>query len=132
MTYVASSEAEILGFATVSHGSVEIEDLSGKAKKKLPHYPLPILRLARLATSSAARGLGVGKALLRFVLELALEADRRAGCVGVVVDAKPQAHAFYERFGFEALEGIVEGESPLRPPTTCMFLALGSIPRPAS
>src|SRR5690242_19025448 len=72
VTYVAVEEGHIFGFATVAPGHIEIEDLPINSRRKLPQYPLPVLRLGRLAVDRAAAGQGVGSQLLRFVLELAL------------------------------------------------------------
>ena len=58
---------EITGFATVAAAQIEIDDLPKTRKKKLPRYPLPVLRLARLAVDVSAQGRGVGKLLLRAV-----------------------------------------------------------------
>ena len=49
------------------------------------------------------------------------------GCIGVVVDAKPQAVTFYERYGFTALE-VVQGHLGDRPEPLPMFLEIGAIP----
>ncbi len=51
----------------------------------------------------------------------------RIGCVGVVVDAKPQAVAFYEHYGFERLD-VISGRLSDHPPPLPMFLPLASIP----
>jgi len=50
------------------------------------------------------------------------------GCVGVVVDAKPDAVKFYTRFGFSPLE-VVEGQKESRPQPAPMFLPLALIER---
>jgi GNAT superfamily N-acetyltransferase len=72
-TYVAVDDAgALVGYATVSPGSIEIDALPRASAKSLPRYPMPVLRLARLATDERARGRGVGEALLRFVFDLAL------------------------------------------------------------
>ena len=68
--------------------------------------------------------------MLRAVLLLAHEMAARVGCVGVLVDAKPDAVEFYRRHGFEELE-VLEGLPSDRPPPVPMFLPLGSIPGPA-
>lgn len=124
-SYVAVEGGRILGFVTVSPGSLDAGDLP--SGRKMPPYPVPILRVARLAVDQSARGLGLGRALLRFSIELAERMAAELGCVGLVVDAKQGAEAFYRRFGFEPLE-VVEGASSQRPEPTPMFLALGSVP----
>lgn len=48
-TYVAAEGARIVGFVTVSLGHVEFEVLPPDTRKHLPRYPMPVLRLARLA-----------------------------------------------------------------------------------
>ena len=48
-------------------------------------------------------------------------------CVGLLVDAKRDAVAFYQRYGFMTLE-VVEEAAAQRPQPTPMFLAVGSVP----
>jgi GNAT superfamily N-acetyltransferase len=126
ITYVAVEGRRILGFATVAPGHVEIEKLPASLRKRLPRYPLPVLRLARLAVDQATRGQGLGRQLLRFVLQLALRMANEYGCVGVVVDAKPDAVDFYGRYGFLSID-VVEGQSDARPQPIPMFLAVRAI-----
>jgi GNAT superfamily N-acetyltransferase len=126
VTYVAVEDGRILGYATVAPGHIEIEDLPAAARKRLPRYPLPVLRLARLAVEQVARGQGLGRRLLRFVLELALQMSRDYGCIGVAVDAKPDAVEFYKQFGFISVD-VVEGQSDARPAPIPMFLAIRAI-----
>lgn len=126
VTYVAVEDSNIAGFVTVAPGHIEIDDLPAARQKRLPRYPLPVVRLARLAVDASFRGRGLGSQLLRFVLELAAQMAEDFGCIGVVVDAKPAAASFYQQFGFEPLE-LVEGESPARPRATAMFLPLAEV-----
>lgn len=125
-TYVAVEGNRVVGYATVAPGHMEIEDLPIAQRKKLPRYPLPILRLARLAVEESFRGRGLGRQLLRFVLNLGLQMAGDFGCIGVVVDAKPGAVSFYRQFGFAPLE-VREGYSRARPKATAMFLPLSEI-----
>jgi GNAT superfamily N-acetyltransferase len=126
VTYVAVDDQSILGFATVAAAHVEIDDLPTAVRRKLPHYPLPVLRLARLAIGQSAQGQGLGLQLLRFVLRLALQMADDYGCVGVIVDAKPDAVAFYTKYGFLAVEPV-EGESDSRPAPIPLFLSTRTI-----
>lgn len=128
-TYVAIDGAgAIVGFATVAAAEIEAEKLPAARRKRLPKYPLPALRLARLAVDERAKGQGVGSVLLRAVLVLARQLADDIGCVGVVVDAKPEAVAFYEKLGFLRLE-VVAGELGDRPQPLPMFLELGQLGR---
>ena len=126
VTYVAASDSRVLGFATVAASSLERNRLpSARLRRRLPGYPLPVLRLARLGVHARVQGSGVGRVLLRHVLGLALDQRDRLGCVGVVADAKPDAIAFYERYGFVPLEGVREGA--LHGDPSPMFLAISTI-----
>lgn len=126
VTYVAVDATRILGFATVAPGHVEIDGLPAAARKKLPRYPLPVLRLARLAVDEGFRNQGLGGRLLGFVLQLALRMANAFGCIGVVVDAKPDAVDFYRRYGFLSIDPI-EGQSDIRPSPIPMFLSTRAI-----
>jgi len=126
VTYVGVEGGRILGFATIAAGHVEIEDLPISARRKLPHYPLPIIRFARLAVDESAQGQGTGAQLLRFVLKLAVRMASDFGCIGVMVDAKRDAIDFYSKYGFVGA-AAVEGQSDIRPQTTMMFLSLREI-----
>ena len=128
VTYVAAIERRLLGFATVTVGNLERRNLpSARMRRRLPSYPLPVLRLARLGVDARAQGLGVGRALLRYVLSLALDQRDSLGCIGVVTDAKPEAIDFYARYGFEPIEGVRDGA--LHGDPTPMFLPIGTVSR---
>ena len=131
VTYVGVQDGVILGFATLSPCNIETEALSDEQRGKLPAYPLPMLRLARLGVSEQAQGKGVGKILLRGVFELALKMRDDMGCVGVVTDAKPNAVMFYQCYGFEAYGIPVEGRSVGPPPPLPMFLSIKTIAKAA-
>lgn len=125
-TYVAVEQKRVVGFVTVSPGHVESEELSASVGRRLPRYPLPILRLARLAVDESCRGKGVGRELLATVFELALRMASDYGCVGVAVDAKPDAIAFYAKFGFTA-KTAVAGQMHVAPQPTPMFMPVARL-----
>lgn len=127
-TYVAVDADIIQGFVTLSATSIVVDNLPKASRKKLPKYPLPALRLARLAVAKEARGNGIGRKLLRATFAIAHEMAERTGCVGVVVDAKPDAIGYYQQYGFEAIE-VIAGKLGDRPAPLPMFLPLGSVPK---
>lgn len=128
VTYVADEGGRLFGFITVAAGEIEIDRLPASARKALPRYPLPVLRLGRLAVDESARGRGLGTQLLRFVFALALRMASEVGCIGVIVDAKPGAVSFYEKYGFAVLD-VLEGASDARPRQTALFLSVAEIRR---
>ena len=128
-TYIAVNEDDILGYATVSGSQIEIGNLPKARRRKLPRYPLPVLRLARLAVDRRVQGQGIGLLLLKTVFSLAQQMAEGFGCIGVIVDAKPDAVAFYQRYGFFVIDDVLYGRLGDRPQPTPMFLELGAMPR---
>jgi GNAT superfamily N-acetyltransferase len=126
VTWVAVIEDRLVGFATVAASSIERARVpNARLRKRLPAYPLPVLRLARLGVDRRAQGLGIGRALLRHVLRLAVDQRDRIGCIGVVTDAKTDAVKFYSELGFEPVEGVREGLLHGEP--LPMFLSIGTV-----
>ena len=125
-TYVATDDKEIFGFVTVSSGSLSRDTLPSHLQKRLPHYPLPILHIVRIGVDQKYQKKGIGKELMFSAFKLALEQKERVGCVGVVVDAKEHAIAFYQKLGFIRLEAV-RGLSKARPLPVPMFLPIQTI-----
>lgn len=128
-TYVAAVEGTIVGYATVVASHLEVESLPARLRHRLPAYPLPVLRLARLAVDERTAGSGIGLQLLRAVFVVARRMASDVGCIGVVVDAKPQAVSFYERFGFVDIDAPA-GRLGDRPEPVVMFVPLSSVQTP--
>jgi GNAT superfamily N-acetyltransferase len=122
-TYVAVIDKRITGFVTVSMGELSVENITKVLRKRLPAYPLPILRIARLAVDLNFQKQGIGKLLLKAMLELAFKLRDQAGCTGVVVDAKPDAVNFYSRYGFSKIDAIT-GMLGDRPEPVPMWLPI--------
>ncbi len=129
-TYVAEAEGRLLGFVTVNSGEICAQRITRLMRKRLPDYPLPILRIARLAVDQRFQKQGVGRLLLKAMLELALRLRDQAGCAGIVVDAKPAAVDFYTRLGFQPLE-TVSGDLGDRPVPVPMFLPIQVVAKAA-
>ena len=125
-TYVALDGLRVVGYVTVAGGQLDRDDIPCQAQGGLPRYPLPVLRLARLAVDEGFQGRGLGRRLAAGALAVALQVRAAAGCVGVVVDALPSRVSFYADLGFVELE-LTSGLSPIRPQPVAMFLPIAAV-----
>lgn len=123
VTYVATPSSEIAGYVTLAAGALERDVVPTNPAKTYPRYPLPVLRLARLAVDTRVQGVGVGSALVGFALRVAWTMREQVGCVGVAVDALPGAIDYYETLGFEPL-AVLRGSTTARPRQIPMYLSL--------
>lgn len=131
VTYVAEVDQQVAGFATVCGSEIERDALPDRRlRTRLPSYPLPVVRIARLGVDTGAQRKGIASSLLRHVLLLALEQRDTTGCVGVVVDAKTESVAFYDALGFVRLDGVRDGLLPADP--VPMFLGLDTVAKARS
>ena len=106
-TLVVVDDERVVAYATFAMGEMGADDLPESAARGLPRYPVPVLRLARLAVDERYQGIGLGVLLVNRVLGLALQLRAEFGCVAVVVDVLRTAETFYEDLGFERSGAIV-------------------------
>lgn len=101
-TYVVHRGGRVVGYYSVSAGSVSVEEVPGRIAKGLAHHPIPVILLARLAVDKSEQGTGLGKALLKNALIRIAGAADIVGARAVLVHAIDEAaRKFYEHFGFE-------------------------------
>ncbi len=102
-TFVAVSPAEparVLGFYSISPGSIEFARVPANLTRKLGRYDVPVFRLGRLAVDRSMQGQGLGGDLLLASGERALAVASQVGGVALAIDAKDdKAARWYERFG---------------------------------
>ena len=93
--------SRILGYYSLSAASLDFERLGDSDRKGLPTYPIPAVRIGRLASSASARGMGLGELLLQNAIKRVLQARNTLGVYAVVVEAKDaSAEGFYRKYGF--------------------------------
>lgn len=97
-TFVLYDKNNLIGFVTLCTASIHFCDLPKNIK--LPRYPIPAIKIARLAVDKKYQGKGYGKELLGFSLEKIAALAEFIGVKFVMVDAKEESRSFYERFGF--------------------------------
>ncbi|MBI3258295.1 MAG: GNAT family N-acetyltransferase [Ignavibacteriae bacterium] len=100
-TYVLLDQVKAIGYYTVSMAQIEFESLSHNFQQSLPKYPLPAVRIGRLAIDKNFQGKGLGEHLLMDSLERCERVSKEIAVFAVIVDAKNnKAKDFYIRYGF--------------------------------
>lgn len=103
-THVLTDEAQptrILGYCALSAAQLHLHELHPDDRRRLPAYPVPAMRVGRLAVAASEHGKGYGPLLLGHAVNLALSVRQTMGVRVLVVDAKDaKAAAFYEAHGF--------------------------------
>jgi predicted N-acetyltransferase YhbS len=127
VTYAAVDDRarRVVGYFTIAAASLSTD---GAAARLTPggYREIAVLRVARLAVDIRVQGIGLGSELLHAALRVAFDESGRMGCAGLMVDARPDATGFYERFGFRALRLLVGGGAS-RPRPVPMWLSIGSV-----
>jgi len=101
-TYVAVKGTEIIGYHTLVVGDVFYDDAPERLAKGLPHYPIPVLILARLAVDCRWQGKGLGAALVVDAMRRTLQVADIVGVRAMLVHAEDAtAGNFYRHVGFE-------------------------------
>jgi GNAT superfamily N-acetyltransferase len=101
-TYVVHRNRAVVGYYSISAGSVSVEDAPARVAKGLARHPIPVILLARLAVDKHEKGTGLGKALLKDALARIAQAADIVGARAVLVHAIDEpARKFYEHFDFE-------------------------------
>src|ERR1035437_5872244 len=104
LAVAADAPARILGFYTLSPGSIEYTRTPALVKKGLARYDVPIFRLGRLAVDRTIQGRGLGGSLLLRAGERCIRVATEVGGVALLIDAKnDRAARWYAGYGALAL-----------------------------
>lgn len=100
-TFVLFEDSKAVGYYTISMAQIEFDSLTHHSQQSLPRYPLPAVRIGRLAVQKNLQGKGFGEYLLMNSLERCQRVSNEIAVFAVIVDAKNDlAKKFYIRYGF--------------------------------
>lgn len=109
---------QVIGYYSLSAGSLDATDLPEEFRRRLPGYPVPVVLLGRLAVAESHQGKGLGSILLADALQRIAQASQVMAVYAAIVDAlNDRAAEFYRQFGFIPLPS-----QPLK-----LFLPLDSV-----
>ena len=100
-TFLLLEDGRILGYFSLTMGSVRREEAPRRLVRGVPGYPVGMVLLARLAVDRSEQGKGRGALLLAEAMRRAVAAGEAAAARLVVVDAiDERAALFYRHHGF--------------------------------
>lgn len=101
---LAEDQVSILGYYTLSNGSIPYNDVPERLRKKYPrsYDYIPVTLLGRLALDKQIKGQGFGGRLLIDALKRSLKvAETDLGSVAVIADPlDEEAVEYYKHYGF--------------------------------
>jgi len=93
--------ARIPGYCALSAAQLYLHASSEADRKRLPAWPVPAMRMGRLAIAEAEQGKGYDRLLPGHAVSLACSVRQTMGVRVLIVDARDtSAAAFYPRYGF--------------------------------
>lgn len=122
--YVITEDRRVVAYIALS---ADVLVLKTREKTKMgfvsgdPKY-MPAVKVGRLAVDKRFERLGLGTRLMRLAFDTASSASEAIGCRLLTVDAKPKAHSYYTKLGFEEnkavprrldLAGVLDPESTI-------------------
>ena len=100
---ITNEENRITAFFSLVMGEVFIEKAHEHLRKDLDIYPIPIIKITRMAVDLDFQGLGIGKGMIKHVMKKAVEVSESIGCKAIVVDPiDDKARQFYEFMQFQS------------------------------
>lgn len=109
--------AQVLGYYALSLAELMHGDLPLAQRKRLP-AKVPVYRMGRLAIAKTRHGQRIGEFLLFDAIDRVTRIAQEVSGMGLIVDAKPGAVGFYQRYGFD----------PMADHPQHLFLPLGVVP----
>ena len=114
ITYLLENDNEVLGY--ISFSNTVIDSDSEEAKELLNvskgmKYPIPTLKITRLAIVDHFQRQQLGKLLIAFAEIKAFIQQESTGCKALVVDSKNIAIDFYKNANFIEVENYSDDDS---------------------
>ena len=100
-THLLVESTRVIGYFTLSAAQLALEELQEADRHNLPRYPVPAVRMGRLAVASDEQGKGHGDLLIGHAVTRCLEMRETLGVRVMIVDALPAAKKFYLKYGFQ-------------------------------
>ena len=105
--------SSLLGYYSLAAAQLQLAELREADRRRLPRYPVPAIRMVRLAVATSEQGKGHGVFLLAHAVARCLDLRKQLGVRVMLVDAlHDKAARFYRAYGFrDVSDASGEGDS---------------------
>jgi len=135
VTYLLENEERTIAFFSIFNDSLRVQEISFASKSALKRFlsnlvshpkrhleSYPALKIGRLGVCNTTKNKGIGKAIIYFIIHLAINQNEHCACKLVTVDAYDRSLGFYLKMGFEYFSDADKGKD-----TRQMYLDLTPI-----
>lgn len=112
-TYLLEDGESIIAYFSIFNDSLRVEEIefasqSGYKRffREMVSHPkrhlkyFPAIKIGRLAVNKLSQGNGVGRIIINYVIDYAIEQNEKCACKFIIIDAYSQSLSFYEKLGF--------------------------------
>lgn len=123
-TYLLEQQEQTSAYFSIFNDSLRIEDIQGDLsktglrrflsnlvshqKRHLQHFPA--IKIGRLAVCDEGKGKGLGRDIMKYIINLIIELNEITACKLITVDAYASSLVYYEKMGFVYLSDKDIGE----------------------
>lgn len=99
-TYLFIQDSKLIAYLSLCNDAIRLE-LEERDEMGLAYTTEPAIKIARLAVSNQAQGLGIGKEAIQYAIVVSQQVKELSGVVFLTLDCYEHRLSYYERFGFE-------------------------------
>ena len=97
----------LLGYYSLAAAQLQLCELQEADRRRLPRYPVPAIRMVRLAVATSQQGKKLGDFLLAHAVARCLDLREQLGVRVMLVDAlHEKAARFYRAYGFRDVSDL--------------------------
>jgi predicted GNAT family N-acyltransferase len=99
-TYLFLHDSKLVAYLSLCNDAIQLE-FEEKTEMGLSYTTEPAIKIARLAVSNKAQGMGLGKEVIEYAIVVSQQVKALSGVVFITLDCYEHRLSYYENFGFE-------------------------------
>lgn len=101
-TYLFIHDSKLVAYLSLCNDAIQL-DFEEKTDMGLSYTTEPAIKIARLAVSNEAQGMGLGREAIEYAIVVSQSVRELSGVVFLTLDCYKHRLSYYEKFGFEKI-----------------------------